>query len=443
MAAAGPPMAPSAVAPPSTLDEPKPSRQVQPQAPPPARAQATPATPPPSRADLRVPGGAAESARRGLPHSSQVRQEASEAPDSPRPSGPTEALRSEGRPGVAIRIERPQAGTTAQGVQPLTGRLLGGTAKEVFLSLNGEQQMLDVWGTKFEGEVGLRPGRNQIRVVAVGPRGILAEESREVQYAPPAPSSDIKIVSPTDGTVFDSTGPDVIPVEGTVSETATGTATVVFNNFTVPVGVREGRFATTIPLVGPVVIVWAEMRGEGGSRRSLPATVRTQPGRPPAGYVLLYLPGPAAKFDARVWLSHRMDPAELDGRRKVVMLPPSGGGGAMQPSMVFAFRQTQPGAYALALDYRLPPGDSVEKGWGLVLVPAAKGYRVLRLGPFSLSGKGRATLAKFLLPHGVFWDEDSWFNGTAEGAEAVTKFRYSEGVSWSERKGEPEFPAPR
>lgn len=111
--------------------------------------------------------------------------------------------------------------------------------------------------------------------------------------------------------------------------------------------------------------------------------------------------------------------------------------------MIFAIPATQEGVYTLALDYRVPPGDSVEKGWGLVFVPGPSGYRSLRLGPFQLSGKGRVILAKFLLPHGIFWEEDSWFTGFAEGSDSLTKFRYPDGVSWTEKKGEPEFPTSR
>ena len=155
----------------------------------------------------------------------------------------------------------------------------------------------------------------------------------------------------------------------------------------------------------------------------------------------MHLPDADARFEARLWLVHRPNPAASDGPRKVMPVSSSGGSGTDPSSILFALRHTLAGAYALALDYRLPAGVSVERGWGLIFVPGANGYRVLRLGPFTLKGKGRATLAKFLLPQAIFWEEDSWFHGGAEGGESVTKFRYSDGVSWSERKGELELPA--
>ncbi|HEY7676847.1 MAG TPA: hypothetical protein VIG69_07230 [Candidatus Methylomirabilis sp.] len=325
---------------------------------------------------------------------------------------------------------------TAQGVQPFVGRVAGGVPKGILISLNGEQQVLDVWGTKFEGEVALRPGANQIRAVAMGPRGILAEESVSVQYVPPAPSPDIRIVKPLDGTTLDGASPDVVTVEGEAIQPAGGMATLVFNGFTMPVPIRNGRFSTTVPVIATLLKIWAEMPGEGASRRSLPVTVRTEGAKPSRGYVLLYLPTSAAKFDARALLAHRSDPAEAHGPRKVITLSAAAGPGPENKVLLFPFQQTQPGAYTIALEYRLPPGEPVERGWGLIFAPGARGYRVLRLGPFPLGGKGRATLAKFLLPQAVFWEEDAWFNAFAEGSDSLTKFHYSDGVSWTEPKGE-------
>jgi hypothetical protein len=38
------------------------------------------------------------------------------------------------------------------------------------------------------------------------------------------------------------------------------------------------------------------------------------------------------------------------------------------------------------------------------------------------------------MPFGALWDEDDWFTGQSQSAEAVTKFRFPDGVSWMERK---------
>ena len=76
--------------------------------------------------------------------------------------------------------------------------------------------------------------------------------------------------------------------------------------------------------------------------------------------------------------------------------------------------------------------------WGPI-GPGSDGYRSLRLGPFGLTGRGRTILAKYLLPYGIFWEEDFWFTAVGEASDSLTNFRHTEGVSWAEKKGEPEF----
>ncbi len=351
------------------------------------------------------------------------------------PSVPKEEI-----PGVAIQIERPQPGTTHQGVQALVGRIVGGTTNEVVVHLNESQQLLDVWGNTFEGEVNLRPGNNQLRVVAMGPRGPIAERSIEIRYVPPPPAWGVRVLRPANGTVLDSPGQDLIEVEGEVSEPGTQEARVTFNEFAIPVPVKDGRFSTIVPVLSPEVTIRAEVRGGGGTLSSDPVVIRRQPFKASKGYLMLYLPTPTRKVETRLWLLHRPSPSDVNTPRKVTSHFPSEAPGIERESTIFAFPAVQEGVYTLAADYRVAPGESVEKGWGLVFVPGPSGYRSLRLGPFQLTGKGRVTVSKFILPYGIFWEEDFWFSGTAEGSDTVTKFRHPDGISWTEKKGDPEFP---
>jgi hypothetical protein len=346
-----------------------------------------------------------------------------------------------GLPGISIQIDRPQAGRTGQAIQPLVGRVSGGAAKGIVVHVNGRQQLLDLWENGFEGEVVLRPGRNQIRVVAMGARGPAAEKSVEVEYVPPPPSSALRIIRPTDGTVFSAAGQDLIEVEGEVSDPNLQQASVAFNEFAFPVTIRGGRFSVVVPAIAPEITIWAEAHGSSGSHASDPVRIRREPYKAARAYVLLYLPAATRRIDARLWLAQRANPADVDSVRKVTSHFPAGTPGGDRTSTLFAIPATQAGAYTLALDYRIPAGEAAERGWCLVIVPGTDGYRNLRLGPFQLSGKGRAILTKFLLPYGIFWDEDFWFTAFAEGSESFSKFRHSDGVSWTEMKVEPEFPA--
>jgi hypothetical protein len=330
---------------------------------------------------------------------------------------------------------------TSQAIQPLAGRVSGAGVKNVVVHLNRRPQLLDVWGDAFEGELILRPGRNQIRVVAMGARGPVAEQSVEVQYVPPPPSSAIRITRPIDGTVFDGVGQDLIEVEGEVSDPTIRQARVIFNEFAVPVVVRNGRFSAVLPAIAPEITMWAEGYGSSGSHTSDSLKVRRDPYNPVKAYVLLHLPTASQRIDARLWLAHRANPTDVEAVRKVASHFPANTPGGERGTMLFALPTTQAGAYTLALDYRVPVGDSVEKGWCLIVIPGTNGYRNLRLGPFQLTGRGRAVLAKFLLPYGIFWDEDFWFTAFGEGADSTSKFRHADGVSWTELKIEPEFPA--
>ncbi len=309
--------------------------------------------------------------------------------------------------------------------------------------LNGSQQLLDVWEEGFEGEVTLRRGRNPIRVAAMGARGTIAEKSVEVEYVPPPPSSAIKIIRPSDGTIFGGPGQDLIEVEGEVSEPGIDLVRVVFNEFAIPVTVRDGRFSAMVPVIAPEITLWAEGRGALGSHASDPVTIRHEPYKTVRAYVLLYLPTRSRRIDARLWVSRRANAADRDDARKISSHFPFGAPASNGTSLLFTVPVIQDGAYTLALDYRIPSGEAVEKGWCSVIVPGTTGYRNLRLGPFRLAGNGRVILAKFLRPYGIFWDEDYWFTAVAEGSNSYTKFRHTEGVSWSERKGVPEFPSPK
>jgi len=340
-------------------------------------------------------------------------------------------------------IDRPHGGTTSQAIQPLAGRVSGGGAKTILVQLNGREQILDLWDNAFEGEVTLRRGKNQLRVVAMGPRGPLAEKSLEVEYVPPPPSSAIRIIRPTDGTVLSDAGQDLIEVEGEVSEPGIAEARVVLGELAIPVAVKDGHFSVMVPITASETTIWAEARGERGSHSSDPVTIRRESFKAVRAFVLLYLPTPSRKADARLWLSQRANMSDTDSPRKVTSHFPSGPPPSERTSLLFTVPAMQDGAYTLALDYRIPTGEAVEKGWCFIIVPGTTGYRGLRLGPFKLSGKGRVVLAKFLRPYGIFWEEDYWFTAVAEGAESFTKFRHTEGVSWTELKGEPEFPPAR
>jgi hypothetical protein len=69
-----------------------------------------------------------------------------------------------------------------------------------------------------------------------------------------------------------------------------------------------------------------------------------------------------------------------------------------------------------------------------LVLPEGGHLKGRELKPVSLNGTRGVVLAKVLLPEGVLWKDDEWFTGQSESADTVTKFRFPEGISWTERK---------
>jgi hypothetical protein len=107
-------------------------------------------------------------------------------------------------------------------------------------------------------------------------------------------------------------------------------------------------------------------------------------------------------------------------------------GGA--PSDVFYLRGLKPGVYTLIVRYR---GTSALGDVRPTLyLPDRDDLNPRTLKPVPLNGSGRSVLTKILMPQAVLWDQEDWFSGRSESADAVTKFRIPEGISWVERKAD-------
>jgi hypothetical protein len=85
--------------------------------------------------------------------------------------------------------------------------------------------------------------------------------------------------------------------------------------------------------------------------------------------------------------------------------------------------------YTLAL--RPEPGAGLPEAGTLYLLRDGQ-LSVRSLNP-AVNGP-RRILARLLMPYGVLWDQEDWFTGRSQNGETVTKFRFPDGVSWTERK---------
>jgi len=87
--------------------------------------------------------------------------------------------------------------------------------------------------------------------------------------------------------------------------------------------------------------------------------------------------------------------------------------------------EAEPGAYTFSINGK----DSAEIEATFILRGKTEGIKTYKT---KLEGSG--VQYKFLMPEAIFWDDDSYFTGTIEGAESITKFNGSTGLYWTERK---------
>src|SRR5258705_11548658 len=86
----------------------------------------------------------------------------------------------------------------------------------------------------FEVSVSLKPGSNNLRVVATGPAGPETEDGITVDYVTPATSTGIVLVTPSDGLTLGAEDPPIVIVEGQLADPFIGSGWVVVHD-------RRGR----------------------------------------------------------------------------------------------------------------------------------------------------------------------------------------------------------
>jgi len=202
----------------------------------------------------------------------------------------------------------------------------------------------------------------------------------------------------------------------------------------VPVRVQDGRFREAIPVVEPVVRLWAEaaLNGES-SERSRTLTVLAAPGSPATGVLVIHWPPGVNGAHAEVSAVWRANPGRVDVPGQPVAVPTLGEVSPGAPPGAFYLRSMKPGVYTFVLRYRTSAGAQVQPALWL---PGKDGLSGRKLKPIFLNGAGRIVLARILLPYGILWEQDDWFTGQSQSSDTVTKFRLPDGVTWTERKGD-------
>jgi len=358
------------------------------------------------------------------------RTPANEAAEKARPASPLGL----GLGSVRVTLDGPKERVTNWPTETISGKLSGGPADQVMLFVNGIPITVSPQKRAFEVSVPLKPGSNNLRVIASGPSGPETEDRITVEYVTPATSNGIVLVTPSDGLTLGAEDPPVVVVEGQVDDPSIGTGWIVANDRRVPVSIRDGRFRHILVLSEPELRLWVETPANGSApRRSQAVTVHRVGTAVPTGILVVQWPRGMQASDVEVSATWRAQADRIDAVAQTVTLPalakPSDG----TPTDVFYLKGLKPGVYTLAVRFRgaVPPGDVLSTFY----LPDQTGFTVRPLPPTRLNG-GRTVLAKVLLPYGVLWSQDNWFSGVSESVDTVTKFRVPEGISWVERKAD-------
>ena len=260
--------------------------------------------------------------------------------------------------------------------------------------------------------------------VAVGP-----------QTPSPAPSESrdrtgIILTSPREGLQLTPDDPPIVIVEGEVEDASVSSVVIVANGLRLAVPVNAGRFRRPMPILESLVRLRVEASVNGTTRQSSTVTVRSTAGAQ-FGVIVIDWPAEARGSEVEPIAIWRATPGRLDGPTHTTVMKSIPGTDG-QPADAFYVRMLKPGVYTFVVRSRgMAPIEGIRP---TLYVPSAGSVTRRELEPFSLSGAGRRAIARVLLPHGVFWDQDEWFSGRSESVDTEMKFRFPEGISWVERK---------
>jgi hypothetical protein len=325
---------------------------------------------------------------------------------------------------LQIRLDGARARTTDQETDIISGTLIGGTPARLVVQVDDRMTEPKVDGRTFSASVKLVPGLNRVRVVATDAQGVDVEEVVAVDYVPPV---EVALTNPRDGLSMTPDDPPLVDVQGQVSDAKVTTVWIVSNDRRVAVPVTAGKFRHVLPVFEPSMRIRAETDAE---RRTSPTvTVHSAAAMPAIGLSLHDWPRQLAGL-AQVTVTWRPNPARLEGSARALPVRGVLPAGSEPGPEFFYLRDARPGVYTFVLTYRGGAATAVRPE--LYVAGAARALR-----PVTLDASGRAVIARLLLPQGVLWEQDDWFTGRSANGDTVTKFRFPDGVSWTERVGDP------
>jgi hypothetical protein len=331
---------------------------------------------------------------------------------------------------VRVAFDGSRTRRTSEPALTVSGRLLGATPQDFVLRVNDAGHATKLDGRAFQAMVGLQPGPNRITAIVTGPDGQEAEDTITVDYTPRAAPNAIALTSPRNGLVLGPDDPPAIVVEGSVEDAGVATVSVIANGHALTVPVHQGRFRQVVPVLEPLVHLWAQSLTNGAVQRSETASVARPATGGPVGLLLLQWGEQPLAAPVEVSAAWRAAPGRLDVPAVPLTLRSFGQENGAPGADGYYLRNLRPGAYTFVL--RAGRGGAEVRPTFYYADSAVVLRRPLKA--LALDGRGPMVLARMLLPYGVLWEENAWFTGKSESAETIVKFRVPEGITWAERK---------
>jgi hypothetical protein len=344
-------------------------------------------------------------------------------PVAAQPAPPRRSTLGLGLGRLQIRLDGARERTTSREIDVISGTVIGGEARSLQVQVGEAVTTPALDGRAFSAAVSLKPGLNHVRVVAADAQGGAVEETLTVQYNAPI---RLVITSPPDGHTQTLDDPPLVVVQGEVDDPSVSSVWLVAGERRFAVPVTAGRFRHTVPVLEPTVRVRVETPPLD-NRSAASATVNVHAAATPTIALLLHWPSDAV-VPVEVGAAWRARADRADGSLQRVALSV-----AQQDKRltIFYVRNPHPGVYTFVL--RSPAGAPQPVQPALYVPSAGAGLRTL--SPVTLNGSERVLLARVLMPQGILWEQDDWFTGQSASGDTVTKFRFPDGISWTERMG--------
>jgi hypothetical protein len=237
----------------------------------------------------------------------------------------------------------------------------------------------------------------------------------------------VVITGPVDGYTIGASDPPLVVVQGEVDDPSVSEVSLIAGTQRFSVAVTAGRFRHAVPVLEPTVRVRVETPPSDNRIRAS-ATVTVHGAPTPTMAVLLYWPNhTAVPVDLAAAWRPRSDRVDDTVQRISLAMAQDDTSLTM-----YYLRNPKPGVYTFVLTSIA--ADAQQPVQPAVHVPGGIGGPKI-LPAVSLDGMQRVLVARVLLPQGVLWEQDDWFSGQSANGNIVTKFRFPDGVNWSERAG--------